>query len=207
MDRSIETRTTLLDHLAALLDYPTSDSIELVERTVEGLAGWQPELGSTLSPLLEHVESGSIAELEEAYTRTFDINPDCSLEIGWHLYGENYTRGAFLVEMRGRMRSLELAESAELPDHIRHVLQVVGRLPEEEARQLCRDQLLPALSKMRQKLPDDRPHACVLTTIERVVRDLFSIDEELTTGKEALPYFREIDTLPPGCTSQCGGMP
>ena len=42
----------------------------------------------------------SVEDLQELYTRTFDWNPDTSLEIGWHLYGENYERGEFLVEVR-----------------------------------------------------------------------------------------------------------
>ncbi len=41
---------------------------------------------------------------EELYTRTFDLNPVCALEIGWHLFGEDYERGAFLVRMRDQLR-------------------------------------------------------------------------------------------------------
>ena len=198
MTLTMENRAARLDDLAGLLGYPGEQHVEFVRGAIARLESWQTGVAKVLAPLAEHVESHALAELEEAYTRTFDISPDCALEIGWHLYGENYTRGAFLVEMRGHMRALGLPESCELPDHLVHVLQVVGRLPEAEGHQLCRDHLLPALSKMRKQLPEDRPHACVFAAVEGVVRELFSIDEELTTGKEALPYFRELDVLPPG---------
>ena len=207
MPLTIEDRTPLFDGLASLLAYPTESHSEVVQRAAATLEGWNAELGTRLAPLTEHVQSLARSDLEECYTRTFDISPECALEIGWHLYGENYTRGAFLVEMRGHLRNLGLAESAELPDHICHVLQVVGRLPEDEARELCRGQLLPALTKMQKQIPEGRPHACVFQAAEFVVREVFSIDEALTTGREDLPYFRELETLPPGCSSQCGGAP
>ena len=197
-------RDVFCDHLAKLLGYPMDGHVETVREAVIALGEWRTSLAQSLAPFREHVESNALEELEEAYTRVFDINPDCALEIGWHLYGENYTRGAFLVEMRGRMRSLGIAETAELPDHLTHVLTVIGRLSEEDGRDLARDHLLPALKKMRASLSETKPHACVLGAIEYVVRELFSITEELATGKEASPYFRELPVLPPGCPSENG---
>jgi len=205
MTLTTESRAELFDGLASLLRYPDQDHLERVRGVVERLATCKPEMRELLAPLSEHVEELSINELEESYTRTFDITPDCALEVGWHLYGENYERGRFLVEMRARMRDVGITESSELPDHLGHVLEVVGRLEEEEARQLCRDHLLPALGKMREKMPAERPHACVLEASEKITRELFSIDETLTTGKESMPYFREIETLPPGCSNEFGG--
>lgn len=87
-------------------------------------------------------------DAEELYTRTFDINPVASLEVGWHLYGEQYERGAFLVRMRGLLRALHIAESAELPDHLSHVLQAVGSMEEAEAEAFTRQYLSPALEKI-----------------------------------------------------------
>lgn len=197
-------RVSLCDHLVNLLEYPMGDYIDAVRDSVTALSKWRISLEQSLAPFIEHVESHALEELEEAYTRVFDVSPDCALEIGWHLYGENYSRGAFLVEMRGRMRSLGIAETAELPDHLTHVLAVIGRLSEEDARGLARDQLLPALKKMRASLPETRPHACVLATVEYVIRELLSITEDLATGKEASPYFRELPVLPPGCPSETG---
>lgn len=200
-------RDALCNHLATLLDYPMDEHVDAVREAVAELAKWRASLAQSLAPFTKHVESHTLEELEEAYTRVFDVNPDCALEIGWHLYGENYTRGAFLVEMRGRMRSLGIAETAELPDHLTHVLAVIGRLSEEEARGLACDHLLPALKKMRANLSEKRPHACVLEGVEYVIREWFSITEDLSTGKEASPYFRELPVLPPGFPSEIGRTP
>ncbi|MCP4007868.1 MAG: hypothetical protein GY725_27105 [bacterium] len=203
-DRSAE-RRRVIDALVPFFKYPDERHVETVCDAVSTLADWRPSLGDVLGPFVDHVQSGGLSDLEEAFTRTFDINPDCALEIGWHLYGENYTRGSFLVEMREHMRTLELAESAELPDHITHVLQVLARLEEDGARELTRGHLLPALDKMRGNLPAERPHATALEAVEFVARELFGITEKLTVGDEASPY-PGTEKTPPGLSSQCGGM-
>ena len=73
-------------------------------------------------------EPRDLHELEETYARTFDINPACALEVGWHLFGEEYARGLFLVRLRGEMREHGVEESSELPDHITHVLALIAAM-------------------------------------------------------------------------------
>ena len=64
-------------------------------------------------------------QLGDAYR---DINPECTLEVGWQLYGEDYNRGAFLVRMRAWMRSVGVEERGELPaDLAADDAEVVGR--------------------------------------------------------------------------------
>ena len=74
------------------------------------------------------------AGLEELYTRTFDINPVCSLETGWHLFGEDYNRGAFLVRMRGLLRQHGIEEGAELTDHLESALRVLSVMEPRSVR-------------------------------------------------------------------------
>lgn len=87
-------------------------------------------------------------ELEELYTQTFDINPVSSLEIGWHLFGETYERGTFLVKMRETLRELAVEESSELPDHITHILLAISRMEGEEQSEFSEIFLAPALNKI-----------------------------------------------------------
>jgi len=133
------------DHHAALLEYPAGRDLR-----VGGLAG---------------------SELEELYARTFDINPVCCLEIGWQLYGEDYQRGAFLVEMRARMREHGLAESAELPDHLSHALRLLGRLEPAEGARFARHFVLPAVERMLKGFGDRaNPYRGVLETLAAELR-------------------------------------
>ncbi|HOK46370.1 MAG TPA: molecular chaperone TorD family protein [Bryobacteraceae bacterium] len=108
--------------------------------------------------------------MQELYIQTFEFNPACTLEIGWHLFGENYERGEFLVRMRGLLRQHGIAETTELPDHLTHVLQLIGRMEPGEAARLVGEAVLPALEKIR--LPDDNPYREVLDTVrEKLTAD------------------------------------
>lgn len=86
--------------------------------------------------------------LEELYTRTFDFSPSCALEIGWHLFGEDYHRGALLVRLREELARHGIEESSELPDHLTHVLPLVDRMQPDEAARFVPACVTPAIRKV-----------------------------------------------------------
>ena len=102
---------------------------------------------------------------QELYVQTFEFNPACTLEIGWHLFGENYERGEFLVRMRGQLRRHGIAESTELPDHLTCLLELIPRMDCGEAAELAGQYLLPALAKIREGLKEN-PYAPLIAAIE-----------------------------------------
>jgi nitrate reductase delta subunit len=136
------------DLLATLVSYPGEDYGEQVCRCRELIAPDMPEAACNLERFAAELSPLSTTENEELFTRTFDLNPVCALELGWHLFGENYERGEFLVVMRGQLRRFGLPETTELPDHLAQVLRVLGRLPAAEADRLLSARVLPALEKM-----------------------------------------------------------
>lgn len=143
----------LPEALAGVFAYPGDALDRHVAAAQEALAALDPQLGAIFEPAAVGLGATGTAEREELFTRTFDINPTCTLEIGWHLFGEEYERGAFLVEMRRRLRETGLEEGGELPDHLSCALRLLGRLdggrPEaEEVSAFARGFLLPALVKM-----------------------------------------------------------
>jgi nitrate reductase assembly molybdenum cofactor insertion protein NarJ len=102
---------------------------------------------------------------QELYVQTFEFNPACTLEIGYHLFGENYERGEFLVRMRGLLRRHGIAESTELPDHLTHLLALISRLDHDEAADLAGLFILPALGKIKETLKDN-PYGPLIGAIE-----------------------------------------
>ena len=92
---------------------------------------------------------------QELYVQTFEFNPACTLEIGWHLFGENYERGEFLVRMREQLRRYGIAESTELPDHLTHLLALIPRMDREEAAELAGQYVLPALARIREAMKEN----------------------------------------------------
>jgi nitrate reductase delta subunit len=136
------------DLLAALLRYPGKDYWNDAAHCLEVLWENDPEAAALVEGFVEQTRSRSLEELQALFTTTFDLDPVCSLEVGWHLFGENYERGEFLVKMRGQLRRLGVAESTELPDHLTHALVALGRMELEEAADFAAACLFPALDKM-----------------------------------------------------------
>ncbi|MCX6548427.1 MAG: hypothetical protein NTW40_10380 [Acidobacteria bacterium] len=87
--------------------------------------------------------------MAELYTRSFDLNPDCVLEIGWHLFGESYKRGQFLAMMRHHLRENEVEVGQDLPDYLPALLDLTMKLETQDAIDLVDDCILPAMEKIQ----------------------------------------------------------
>src|SRR5579859_4490273 len=140
----METLIPSVDRIASLLEYP--------DRTfLRRLADCRSD-HTALEPFAARISGMSLATLQELYTRTFDLNAGCTLDMGWHLFGERPERGAFLADLRPRLAATGVDEGTELPDHLPIVLKLVARLPPNDAARLYAtltpavDQLLTALA-------------------------------------------------------------
>ncbi|HAZ08730.1 MAG TPA: nitrate reductase molybdenum cofactor assembly chaperone [Elusimicrobia bacterium] len=167
---------SLLERLGALLAYPDGDFPARVAACRRAIDAAAPEVKVALESFEAYARKCERHELEELYTRTFDMNPDCSLDIGWHLHGEQYERGAFLVAMREHMRRLAVPENHELPDHLSHVLVVLARMEPVAARRFTEESLKPALRKILEGFKDEsNPYRLVLKAIEDALPDTESV--------------------------------
>lgn len=144
----------IYESFADVLSYPTQDYHAKVKKCQIAITNYKrsatlnPEPLTLINSFSEFIKDKSVADLEEHFTQTFDINPISCLEVGWHLFGETYDRGAFLVRMRELLRQFNIKESTELPDHITHVLAVLGKMEKESADDFANAQVLPAIKKM-----------------------------------------------------------
>lgn len=194
----MEERGQMLDSLSGLFEYPSTDFSErvaacraLVDRRSSGR-------GDAIAPLEERTRGMSRGEVEEMFTRTFEINPVCALEIGWHIYGEDYARGALLVRLRQELRAHDVREIAELPDHLTHVLKLLGRLEDSLADDLAGRYVLPALRKMIEAVVEtDCPYTGLLEMTRDVVDDEFdAIEVEPPGRRQAPPGSRSRQSVP-----------
>ena len=159
----------IFEHLASILSYPEGRIAGRVARLCE-LA---PRYGQMLQPFVDYLESAGTKEVEELFTSTFDLNPSCCLEVGWHLYGEDYRRGIFLVDMRRTLAEERLPESIELPDHLSHCLRLFPRLEPDEARAFAEKYLLPAVGKILDAMEEDNPYTCVIGMLQKMLQDRY----------------------------------
>ncbi len=150
----MSTHPAIWNELGKLLRYPDSGYLQRLHQCRQALEVSCCRAAAGLLEVEEALTERSVSELEELYTRTFDLNPTCSLEIGWHLYGEQYERGRFLVRCRDLLEELNIDEDGELPDHLSSLVAAQGRLSNELAAPFAARFLLPALLVMRQALRD-----------------------------------------------------
>ena len=168
-----------LERLARLFEYPGDNYV-----------GYCREAG--LDDFATQAAALGISGLQELYVGTFDWNPSASLDLGWHLYGEQYQRGEFLVEMRDHLCRYGVPETAELPDHITHVLAVVARMDGDAADRFSRDYAAPAVAKLLAALEHSQsPFAAPV----RAVRHALPVEVPLPAVKTELPILREEGAL------------
>ena len=160
----------VLRSFGRLLSYPEERTLESAEFLYVALQAALPDAAREVSRFADLIEQSAASDLEEAYTTTFDVNPACALEVGWHLFGEEYARGQFLVRMREELRNHGIDESAELPDHLSHVLAVVAAMGDDERARFVGACVLPALEKMQAALEaTDSPYGGVLRSLIQVM--------------------------------------
>ncbi len=160
------------DALAGVLSYPDDGYLKRVRGCAAAVEGLSGKAAAGVASFASQVADLNRDELDELYTRTFDLNPACTLDLGWHLYGEAYERGRLLVTLRGLLRAHGIVETGELPDHLAHVLPLLGRMESEQASELARNTVVPALETMCKALgPTDNPYGHVLAAARALVDD------------------------------------
>jgi len=158
---------SIYEDLAALLDYPSQGWRLLIESCGELVANERADSSAALANFRETVITLSLSELQELYTRTFDLSPVCALDIGYHLFGENYKRGVFLANLRETEAPFDLGQEHQLPDYLPVLLRLLTKLDDEELRSaLIVDCMIPALEKMLKTLSEsENPYRHLIAAV------------------------------------------
>lgn len=151
------------ENLADLIEYPDTE--------------WDAKIAAIaaddlLREFSSRIATLSLSEVQELYTRTFDLNPVCALEIGYHLFGENYKRGEFLANLRETEAPFDLGQENQLPDYLPVLLRLLTRLKDEDLRSsLISECLIPALDKMLASLKEsDNPYRFLLEALRTTLQ-------------------------------------
>ncbi len=169
-----KTEIALFDSIADLLEYPDHRWDLRFERC-KNLCLSGDEAGSeNFSSFCLDVSPLSILELQELYTRTFDLSPVCALEVGYHLFGEDYKRGEFLARLSGTESGYELGQEHQLPDYLPVLLRLLGQMDDSELRAaLIGYCLIPALREMNSVLEKKKnPYGGVLRFLDETLRQI-----------------------------------
>jgi len=141
---------------AAVLTYPFAPPGRDVRAAAKAAGEWSSEAEARLDAFGALVDTSGLGELQEAYTRTFDLDtlarsqPTCYPYVGHYLFEESHKRGAFIVELRRRFRAAGFEpEGGELADHLVVLLSFLAVCDDEElVAELLDDAILPALARI-----------------------------------------------------------
>lgn len=113
--------------LANLFRYPEEDFILQLKENQDFLDEYYPEAGKELQPFSEFLNNSSLDETRELFTKTFDVQPICYLDLGYVMFGEDYKRGAFLLNMQEEQLKINNDCGTDLPDNICNVLTLMTK--------------------------------------------------------------------------------
>lgn len=198
----------VLNAFATLLSYPTQHTAQAAELLYIVLHGEITNAAEEITKFGSFLERSDPTLVEESFTSTFDVNPACALEVGWHLFGEEYARGLFLVRMRQELRRFNLPESVELTDHLSHVLAVVAAMPDVEATRFVKACVQPAVDKMNDAIAkSDTPYRHVVSALSIVINSKWGRDSHHVATDILQQRSSELDPLHafPAANYGCGG--
>ncbi len=129
-----------------LITYPVKENLTKISALK--FSGNEDSGSSELEKFCWFMYDTKLSNLQEMFTQTFDMNPGTCLDLGWHLYGEAYQRGVFMVKIREMLRQQGINESSELPDHLSHILAVLPGISPEDQEIFVQKYVLPAMKKI-----------------------------------------------------------
>ncbi len=144
------------EHLAKLFDYPRRDYPAWV-RSVYGLLAGRYVLAAAhieafaraLPTDGEALGQEALDEVQEVFTRSFDVQAITTLDVGYVMFGDDYKRGELLVNLSREHRAVGLDCGSELPDHLPNVLRLLARWEDRAlAAEFVQEILHPALERM-----------------------------------------------------------
>jgi nitrate reductase delta subunit len=109
------------------------------------------------------------AARQEQFVDAFDLDPACTLDVGWHLFGDRPERGIFLAMLRDDLRRMGIDEHGELPDHLPTLLRLIAREDEGPASELA-TLVAPAVERVQRRLVErGSPYGAVLEEVVRLL--------------------------------------
>jgi len=134
---------------ADLLRYPEGDYSKMAADCLAMLQSRYPDAVVEMQPFVDYMNAHTKDEREELYTKTFDVQPLCYLDLGYVLFGEDYKRGAFLLHMQHEQKKAGNDCGTDLSDNISNVLVWYTKTDDQEIlNELAVKILIPGVEKM-----------------------------------------------------------
>lgn len=145
--------------LAKLFMYPSEQLKDDVDLCKDILADYGASAETKLEPFRRQVKERSLAYQQEYYTETFDVQPLSTLDIGYVLFGDDYRRGVFLVNIQREHILAGNDCGRELPDHLPNILTLLPMISDKDfVEELICSLMIPALAEMIRRFRKTENH-------------------------------------------------
>ena len=150
--------------LATVFDYPEADLPAQMRRLCESLQSRHPAAASRLEFFAkalpgsgEQLSEMELDEVQEIFTRSFDVQAITTLSVGYIVFGDDYKRGELLVNLNREHRDAGLDCGSELSDHLPNVLRLIAKWQDPElVAEFVNEILHPAIDNMIYEFGADR---------------------------------------------------
>lgn len=151
-------RAKVLGLFADILDYPVLGLGQKASECGTLIRSVQPQAAALLESFRVFAEETTVGKLQEVYSGFFDLNSICHPYVGYQLFGENYKRSVFLVELKKSYRTNGFeSDPTEMPDRLSVVLRFAAQNEGDDIDALLNKGMLPALERMTTK-PETESH-------------------------------------------------
>jgi len=134
---------------AEVFIYPTTTYTHMVKALQEFLEIKYSKAAKELRCFTDIIINLSLAALEELYTRSFDVQAITTIDLGYVLFGEDYKRGALLVNLNREHKAAGNDCQTELSDHLPNILRLLPKMQNKLLRaELVEKILSPSLEKI-----------------------------------------------------------
>ncbi len=139
--------------LAELFWYPDLAYDDRIKPVHELLTASYPDAARELDAFVDVFPFGVLREMEELFTRSFDVQSITTLDVGYVLFGEDYKRGELLSNLNREHNEADIDCNGELADHLPNLLRLIailGEVPDkaELLEELVVEILAPGLRQM-----------------------------------------------------------
>ena len=150
--------------LAAVFDYPGADLPAQLRKLCESLQSRYPDAASRLEFFAEALPGSGgqlsgmeLDEVQEIFTRSFDVQAITTLSVGYIIFGDDYKRAELLVNLNREHRDAGLDCGTELSDHLPNVLRLIAKWQDPEiVAEFVEEILHPAIDNMIYEFGADR---------------------------------------------------
>lgn len=134
--------------LAELVDFPGPELAARGPALLDFLCDRYPDAAAEAALFLDAMPRKTL-DLQELYTRTFEVQAVTTLGVGYVLFGDDYKRGALLSNLNREHNDAANDCRGELADHLPNVLRLIPKIEDQGLLQELAEQILvPALMLM-----------------------------------------------------------